>query len=167
MTKIIITLIAVLAAALASAQTTTTIETNSSGMQNFAVLHCQDNMFGFVQYCEGGWWQAYAGATYSPNSWSQIALGAGAETNGFRYGGWLWLGESKVSALHAFEGSGSGPWHRTIVKYAVSDKVTLGATDRAFYGKGLRAEYKLGNSSKVTGEYFEGGSATLSYSLTF
>lgn len=172
MTRTIIAVIAVLIS-LTSAfaqSTTVTLESNSKGSQNVAVLHCQNNAFVFVNCCEGGWWQAYVGATYS-NTISdvayQLALGVGAEEFGSRIGGWLWVGQGKVSALHAFEDGGSGPWHRSIAKYQISDRLSLGVTDRAFYGRGIHAEYKLGTSSKVTGEYFEGGKATAALTYSF
>ena len=170
------TIIAVIAvilfsATLASAQSTTvTLESNLEGAENISALYCQDNFFAFAQYCEGDWSQAYAGLSYADNIGDvayQVALGAGAETNGFRYGGWIWAGEGKFSFIHCFEGGGSGPWHRTIVKYQATDKVSLGVTDRSFYGRGVRAEVKISASTKLIGEYYEGGKSTLALSTSF
>jgi len=174
MTRQILAAIAVIIASLtvtlASAQVTITSEINDSGKANIAALYSANNAFVFAQQCEGGWWQAYAGATYSDNIGEvayQLGLGLGTEKFGSRYGGWVWMGEGNFSFIHLFEGAGSGPWHRTIVKYQVGDKLALGLTDRAFYGRGVRAEYKLDRTFTLIGEAFEGGKSTLALSTSF
>lgn len=159
-------LVLVVCAGFAGAQTVT-LESNLEGDANAALFHQQDGAFIFAQFCESDWWQAYAGATYSPIPNTQVALGIGAEANGIRYGGWLWAGRGRISAIHLFEDGASGSWHKTIVQAQACDRLSLGVTDRAFYGRGIHSEYKLGDDSKITIEVFEGGDATFSLSQSF
>jgi hypothetical protein len=162
-----LTIVMLLICSVALAQTTVTLETNLEGGKSLAALYSDNNFFGFAQYCEGGWWQAYAGATYSPTQWSQVALGVGTEADGLRLGGWVWAGQGRYSFLHLFEQGGSGPWHKTMAMVKVNDSLNAGVIDRSFFGHGITAEYQLGGGSKLTGALYEGGVTTLALSHSF
>lgn len=168
MFKNIIIAVALFITTFAAAQTTKiTFESNTKGAQNVSAMYCEDDNFIFAQYCDSGYWQAYAGKTYAPTSHTQVALGAGVEDGGLRLAGWFWGCVDNFSILHAFEDGATHEWHRTIVKYQATDKVSLGVTDRSFYGKGVRAEVKLGSKTTAIMEHFEGGKSTLAVSTVF
>lgn len=95
------------------------------------------------------WSEAYVGLTYSPVPEVQFALGAGQETGGNRVGGWIWAGKGRISAIYLFEDGFTGPWAKTIVKYAVNPKVSLGYVKKDFAGEGIYAEYKLGKDATL------------------
>ncbi len=98
---------------------------------------------GFAYSCQKETWgEAYAGLTYCPTPNVQVALGAGQETGGNRVGGWVWAGKGKISAIHFFEDGASGPWAKTVVKYAITPKLSLGYVEKDFAGEGVYAEIK-------------------------
>lgn len=101
------------------------------------------------------WNEAYAGFTYSPTTWSQIALGYGQEQmpDPTRFGGWIWLGKGKVSCLYLFEDGGSGPWHKTVIQYQATPVVSLGVVSLMNQKLAPMAEIKLNKqtSLKLTG----------------
>lgn len=168
--KIALIAIAVmLTATLAFAQNITLkVEGNFDGGKQVDVLATSGSTFGYACMTKG-WSEAYVGKTFSPAPWVEIAAGIGLEDakNPVRLGGWVWLGEGRCSFIHLFEDGGSGEWHKTVVAYKVSNDLKVGVIDRAFYGQGVTAEYKLGNGSKISGAYYEGGKATVALSHTF
>lgn len=101
----------------------------------------QVGVFAYAYGCKD-WAEAYAGLTVSPSEKLQIAIGYGDEQfgSGTRWGGWVWFGEGKVSALHLFEDGASGPWHKTTVVYAITPRVGVGVVDKTGIGRGLRVE---------------------------
>lgn len=159
----------VLTVSAASAQNITLkVEGNFDGGKMIDVLATSGRTFGYACMTKG-WSEAYVGKVFAPASWAEIAVGVGLEdaANPVRLGGWVWLGEGHYSLIHLFEDGGSGEWHKTIAAYQISDSVKAGLIDRAFYGRGITAEYNLGNGSKLNGAMYEGGKATVSLSHSF
>lgn len=154
----------------ASAQATSvTLESNLEGRNDVQINICEDGWFLFAQKFNSGWSQAYAGLSCSPAPWCQVGFGAGTESaeHGLRLGGWLWLGYDRFSLLHLQEGASGGPWHRTLLTGRVDDRLSAGLIDRAYYGSGAVAEYKLGTSSKATLEWYEGGATAIAITHSF
>ena len=115
------------------------------------------------------WAETYAGATYSPAPWAEIALGIGLEQadSPIRLGGWVWLGQGDVSFCHLFEDGGSGPWHKTILSLVINEHLKIGALDRSFMGRGAFAEIAISGDNVVNTTVYEGGDWTLSLSHSF
>ena len=92
-----------------------------------------------------GYSQAYAGATYSPKSWFQIALGGGLEQakSPARLGSYVWLGKGKASGLFIFENGGSGKWYKTESNYQLLSKLGFGTYSERFKGIGPKLELKV------------------------
>ncbi len=126
---------------------------------------------GYFAYAFGSkhWAEAYGGVTYSPTPWADFGLGAGLERadDPFRYGGWVWLGQGDVSFCHLFEDGGSGPWHKTTLSLKVDERLTVGAIDRSFLGRGAFAELAFGDGQSINIADYEGGAWTFSLSQTF
>jgi hypothetical protein len=102
------------------------------------------------------WQEAYIGPEVNGSIGKvnyQLAYGVGQETGGNRNGGWVWAGYKKLSGIYLSENGGSGPWTKSVIKYAVSPKVSLGYTKKDFAGEGLYAECKLTGSTtlKISG----------------
>ncbi len=89
--------------------------------------------------------QAYAGVTYSPKPFVQLALGAGLESDKHpaRIGSYLWLGKGKVSGLGVFEDGGSGFWYKVETNYQATPKLGIGTLSERFRGHGLKLEVLL------------------------
>lgn len=164
---LIITVILTVSAVYAQS-VTLKVEGNTDGGKQIDVLATSGSTFGYA-CASKNWSEAYVGKVFSPAAWLEIAAGLGLEDakNPVRLGGWVWLGEGRVSFIHLFEDGGSGEWHKSIAAYQISDSLKAGLIDRAFYGRGITAEYKLGNGSKLNGAVYEGGKATLSLSHSF
>jgi hypothetical protein len=105
---------------------------------------------GFVQVCDSGFAQAYAGPSVKLGSNANGWLGGGFDTNDhFRYGGAVWAGKGKMSFLHLFSGRESGPWHEAWFNVQVSKKIGLGLVENSATGFGSRVEYKLSQDASV------------------
>jgi len=115
------------------------------------------------------WSEAYAWLTYSPVPQLELALGYGTEEakNPNRLGGWVWAGKDRLSGIYLFEDGGSGPWHKLELKYAATDRVSLGYVERSYSGEGLMAEYKLTSSEKVRVYSFKEGTTEVSLIHSF
>jgi hypothetical protein len=104
----------------------------------------------FAYSCQTtSWSETYAGLTYAPISSVQVAFGAGQETGGNRFGGWIWAGKGKISGLYCLEDGKSGTWDKFVLKYQITDKLTIGYTKKMYAGTGVYAEYKLDKNIKV------------------
>lgn len=95
------------------------------------------------------WTEGYGGLTYSPRPEIQFALGAGRETGGNRVGGWVWMGKNRVSAIYFFENGKTGHWYKTIAKYKINQKLSLGYVEKKFAGNGIYAEFKLSSDATL------------------
>jgi hypothetical protein len=89
--------------------------------------------------------ESYGGLTYSPKPWLQLASGVGIEEakNPARAGGFVWMGDSKTSALFIPEFGGSGFWWKAEVNRKVNKSVGVGLVTERYKGTGLRVEYKI------------------------
>ncbi len=92
-----------------------------------------------------GYSQAYAGATYSPQPWVQLALGGGLEEDKHpaRIGSYVWVGKGRVSGLAVFEDGGSGFWYKVETNCQVTAKLGLGTLTEAAKGTGPKLELAL------------------------
>lgn len=173
MSKLIIAVslfVATLAVSAANAQcaATVTIEATSNGGKSIDLYACGEGTFAYA-CASKNWGELYVGKTYSPAPWIELAAGVVFETGQDtpRFGGSVWAGEDRFSFLHLWEQGGSGPWHKTKVMYQTSDELHIGLIDRAFYGCGITAEYKLGSSSKLSAAWYDSGKGTVSLSTSF
>lgn len=166
--KTVMIAVMLVAASFVAAQTAVKIEGNLDGGKQIDLLTCHDGTFAYACVSEG-WGEAYAGKTYSPAPWLELAAGAGLETgqDSLRFGGWAWAGQGHYSLLYVWERGGSGPWHKAIAMTKVTDALSLGVIDRSYYGRGVNAEYKLGSSSKLSAAWYGDGKGTVSISTSF
>ena len=151
----------------ALAQTAVKLESNLKGGTSVDLLAVHNGTFSYALVCQN-WAEAYVGKVFSPAPWFEIAAGIGLERadDPIRLGGWVWTGQGRYSLLHVWEQGGSGPWHKTIVMAKVNDHLNAGVIDRSFFGRGITAEYKLGQT-KLTGALYDGGATTLALSHSF
>ena len=166
-TMLMAILILAVLASFAGAQTVK-MEWGDDGSTNLGMFWRENGTFVYAFGSEN-WAEAYVGATYSPAPWAEVALGVGLEQadDPFRLGGWIWLGQEKVSFLHLFEDGGSGPWHKTTLSYAVDERLSVGAIDRSFLGRGAFAELALDEGRSINITDYEGGGWTASLSQSF
>ncbi len=89
--------------------------------------------------------QAYAGATYSPKPWMQLALGAGLEEDKHpaRIGSYVWAGKGPVSGLAVFEDGGSGFWWKAEANYQAKPRLGVGMLSEVYKGTGLKLEFSV------------------------
>ncbi len=113
-------------------------------------ISTETGLFFYALGCEG-YAEAYAGATWSPRPFIQLALGYGVEqaNPSNRVGGWLWLGEGKLSFIHLFEDGGSGPWHKTELDYQLTPSVKIGLVDKTTWGNGAVVGFRANKMSEV------------------
>lgn len=92
--------------------------------------------------------QAYAGATYKPKPWLQLALGVGAEQdkNPFRIGSYAYFGKGGISSLAVFETGGSGFWYKVETNYKIKSGLGIGTLSNHYRGHGPRLEYVIPHS---------------------
>ena len=109
--------------------------------------------FVFGQTISTGYRQIYGGPTLKPFSWLEVGVAGGQETGGTpnRRAAYLWSGNDSVSVIGIFENGGSGPWHKIVVNYRVSNSVGIGIMDQAFLGRGPRMEYSLNKNVTLWG----------------
>jgi hypothetical protein len=90
-----------------------------------------------------GYGQAYAGITYSPKTFVQLALGAGLEQDArpARVGSYVWLGKGKSSVLGVFEDGGSGFFYKVEANYQAVSRFGVGILSDRFRGHGPKAEF--------------------------
>lgn len=104
--------------------------------------------------------EAYAGFSWTPAPWIQVGLGYGAEYNDGpivgRFGSFVWVGKGKFSLIGFYEDLGSGPWHKVVGTYAVTDRFKLGVLDQTFKGTGPYAEWKVNPNWKLWASYVTG-----------
>lgn len=104
----------------------------------------------FAYSCQTqNWSETYAGLTYAPRPEIQVAFGAGQETGGNRLGGWIWAGKGRFSGLYCLEDGKTGTWDKLVLKYQVTNKLSLGYTKKMYAGNGVYVEYKLDENIKV------------------
>lgn len=84
--------------------------------------------------------QAYAGVTYSPKPWLQLALGTGIEQdkNPLRIGSYLYVSKKNLSGLAVFETGGSGFWYKIETNYQI----------KRFFGVGILSDHYRGHGPK-------------------
>ncbi len=89
--------------------------------------------------------QSYAGLTYSPQQWLQVAAGVGLEQNKnpLRAGGFVALGSKKTKSLVVLEKGGSGGFWRVEFTRVLGQGFGLGGMGQSLRGVGPRLEYKL------------------------
>ncbi len=92
-----------------------------------------------------GYGQAYAGATYSPKPWVQLALGGGMEEDNHpaRLGSYVWAGKGPASALAVFEAGGSGFWWKMETNYQARPVLGIGMLTEAYKGTGPKLEFSV------------------------
>ena len=101
---------------------------------------------GFIWFqVQQGYSQAYCGATFSPKSWLQLALGAGLEKakSPTRVGSYVWVGKGRASGLAAFEDGGSGFWYKVETNYQIGKVFGLGSLSERFKGSGPKVEFSI------------------------
>ena len=106
--------------------------------------------FAFLQDSRG-WSQFYAGPTWAPCDEVQIGVGLGLETDSHevRKGGFVWVGESRLSLLSLFEDGGSGFWQYHRLEYRLGGDWSAGMMDRTGYGKGIVVTRTLGSNDNI------------------
>jgi hypothetical protein len=116
-----------------------------------------------------GWSEAYAGATYSPVSWIEIAAGAGSEqyTKQVRLGGWIWAGYGRFSGLYLLENGGTGRWHKLELRAKVAPTFSLGWVDKAAAGHGPFVEWRFDSSLTIKASSFGHSQGELALSTSF
>ncbi len=92
-----------------------------------------------------GYSQAYAGLTYAPKSWIQVAIGPGLEEDRhpMRVGSYVWMGKGKVSTLAVFEDGGSGFWWKSESNYQITSRFGLGHWYEHGKGAGPKLEFSV------------------------
>jgi hypothetical protein len=94
-----------------------------------------------------GYSEAYAGLTYSPKPWIELAAGLGAEgPRHVRAGGYVWTRltrDGKLTNLFIPECKGSGFWYKNTTNFAVTKNVKVGVREQRFKGAGPEAEYDI------------------------
>ncbi|MBL8029657.1 MAG: hypothetical protein JNN11_00165 [Candidatus Doudnabacteria bacterium] len=89
--------------------------------------------------------QSYAGLTYLPTEWLQVAAGAGLEQNSdpLRIGGFAAVNRKGGKGLLILETGGSGFFWRVEAGYPLGKGFGLGVLSQVNKGSGLRVEYRL------------------------
>ncbi len=106
----------------------------------------QNNFGTFVWFqVQQGYSQAYAGLTYAPKPWIQVAIGPGLEEDKhpMRIGSYVWMGKGKVSTLVAFEDGGSGFWWKSESNYQATKNFGLGHLYEHGKGSGPKVEFSI------------------------
>jgi hypothetical protein len=86
--------------------------------------------------------ESYAGMSYQPNVWLQVAVGGGVEENQHpvRVGSYVWFGRRGFSSIAVFEDGGSGFWYKVEANYNPRKRFGVGALSERFHGTGPRFE---------------------------
>jgi hypothetical protein len=108
--------------------------------------HIKGNFGSFTWFqIQQGYAEAYGGATYSPKSWMQLALGVGIEEDKHpaRIGSYIWMGKGPVSVLAVFEDGGSGFWYKVEATYQTKSKFAVGFLSERYHGTGPKMEFSV------------------------
>lgn len=98
---------------------------------------------------------AYVGPTVKLADWLTVGVGIGRENQpyGVRKNAFFEANVDKVYAYGTFEKGASGPWHKVILMYKVSEKIGLGVMEETFIGRGPRLEYNISDSLQVVAAF--------------
>lgn len=98
---------------------------------------------------------AHFGPTVKLADWLTVGVGIGRENQpyGVRKNAFFEVNSEKVYAYGTFENGSSGPWHKVILIYKVSEKVGLGVMEETFLGRGPRLEYSITDSLQVVAAF--------------
>ena len=97
------------------------------------------------------WGQTRLGFSYMPVPTVKLGFSAGYETGGNRVGASVWVGKDRFSGFYVAESGASGTWDKLVLKCQITNKFSLGYTKKEFAGKGIYADFKIGEN--LTAKY--------------